>query len=279
MSRTEDKIQLLKNVLLDYESVLVAFSGGVDSTFLLKIAADTLNEKAVAFTEASPLHQAWELTEARTLAENIGVRHIVVEADELENAEFAANPPNRCYLCKSVLFSEAQQIAQDMGLQQIIEGSTLDDLNDYRPGRQSLSELGIRSPLLEVGLTKDEIRSASRNLGLPTWNKQSLACLASRFPYGTSITRERLRQVENCETFLRELGITTFRVRYHGDLARIEVVAEDIVRLASPPLRDSVLTAFRAEGFTYVSLDLQGFRSGSMNEALDLTGISRGAQP
>jgi len=246
----------------------VAFSGGVDSTFLLKVAVDTLGERVVAFTEASPLHQSWELTEARELAKQFGVRHIVIEADELDDPDFAANPVNRCYLCKKVIYGGAKRIAEELGLAAIADGSNVDDQSDYRPGRQALIEMNIRSPLLEAGFTKNEIRVASRAMELPTWNRQPLACLASRFPYGTTITIQKLRQVETCETFLRDEGFAIFRVRYHDDTARIEVGCEDILRLASPPLRERVVAHFKAAGFTYVSVDLQGFRSGSMNELL-----------
>lgn len=251
------------------DSVLVAFSGGVDSTLLLKVAIDTLGqERVVAFTEDSPLHQAWEMVEAKSLAAQLKVRHIIVTADELAISEFVANPPNRCYLCKRVLYGDCQSRAAELGLQQVIDGSTADDLHDYRPGRQALSELGIRSPLCEAGLGKEEIRAASRALGLPTWNKQALACLASRFPYGVEITRERLRQVEACETYLRDLGLSTFRVRYHHEVARIEVAESDLPRMVDPEVRSSLVDFFRQAGFTYVTLDLQGFRSGSMNAML-----------
>lgn len=268
MTTLDDKISKLSTIIEGYGSLLVAFSGGVDSSLLLKIAVDTLGDRVAAFTEASPLHQAWELTEARELAATLGVRHIVLAGDELASPEFAANPPDRCYLCKKEIFSEAARIAAELGLNAIADGSNLDDLGDYRPGRKALAEMGVRSPLIEAGLTKAEIREASKRLGLPTWDRQPLACLASRFPYGTAITGERLRQVEECETFLRAEGFTTFRVRYHGDIARIEVSPAELERLTSLPLRRKVVSSFRAAGFVYVTLDLDGFRSGSMNEVL-----------
>ncbi|MDZ4184810.1 MAG: ATP-dependent sacrificial sulfur transferase LarE [Desulfuromonadales bacterium] len=265
----DEKLAHLAAILTKMGSVLVAFSGGVDSTLLLKVAIDTLGkEKVVAFTEDSPLHQAWEMTEAKSLAGQLDVRHIIVAADELAMAEFVANPPNRCYLCKRVLYGDCQSRATELGLQQVVDGSTADDLHDYRPGRQALSELGIRSPLCEAGLGKEEIRAASRALGLPTWNKQALACLASRFPYGVEITHARLRQVEACETYLRDLGFTTFRVRYHHEVARIEVAEDDLARLVMPEIRRPLIEFFQQAGFTYVTVDLQGFRSGSMNAML-----------
>lgn len=263
-----DKLAKLAAILQGYGSVLVAFSGGVDSSLLLKVAVDTLGDRVVAFTEASPLHQSWELTEARELALSLGVRHLVIEANELEDADFAANPVNRCYLCKKVIYGGAIRLAREHGLAVIADGSNVDDLQDYRPGRKALEEMDIKSPLLEAGLTKAEIRTASKSLGLPTWNRQPLACLASRFPYGTTITPDKLRQVEVCETFLRAEGFTTFRVRYHDDIARIEVDSNDVRRLVESPLRESLVAHFKSAGFTYVALDLDGFRSGSMNESL-----------
>ena len=265
----DEKLAQLAAILKEMGSVLVAFSGGVDSTFLLKVAIDTLGkERVAAFTEDSPLHQAWEMTEAKSLAVLLHVRHIIVTADELETAEFVANAPNRCYLCKRVLYGDCQSRAAELGLQQVVDGSTADDLHYYRPGRQALSELGIRSPLCEAGLGKEEIRAASRALGLPTWNKQALACLASRFPYGVEITHARLRQVEACETYLRDHGFTTFRVRYHHEVARIEVAESDLARMVMPEIRRPLTEFFRQAGFTYVTVDLQGFRSGSMNAML-----------
>lgn len=263
-----DKIEKLQNILRGYGSVLVAFSGGVDSSFLLKVAVDTLGEQAAAFTVASPLHQGWEIDEARSLATEIGVRHFVIESDELASPEFAANPPDRCYICKTAVFSAALKLAAQHGLSCVADGSNLDDLGEYRPGRKALEELQIKSPLLEAGFSKEEIRTASRELGLSTWNRQSFACLASRFPYGTEITRERLRQVEKCETFLKDEGFRVFRVRYHGDIARVEVALADFQRLTAAPLREKLCRFFRESGFSYVTLDLEGFRSGSMDEVL-----------
>lgn len=263
-----EKLAKLAAILRGYQSALVAFSGGVDSSLLLKVALDTLGNRAVAFTEASPLHQSWELAEARELAQQLGARHIVIESNELADHDFAANPVNRCYLCKKGIFAGAIRIAAELGLAVIAEGSNLDDLQDYRPGRKALEELDIKSPLLEAGLTKEEIRAASFDLGLPVWNRQPLACLASRFPYGTTITAGKLRQIEACETLLRAEGFTVFRVRYHGDTARIEVSPAEIARLAVSPLREKIASHFKAAGFRNVTVDLEGFRSGSMNEVL-----------
>ncbi|MEK7774253.1 MAG: ATP-dependent sacrificial sulfur transferase LarE, partial [Deltaproteobacteria bacterium] len=249
-------------------SVLVAFSGGVDSTFLLKAAHDALRERATAITATSPTYPEREFNEARALARRIGVRHIVVESNELEIPNFADNTDKRCYYCKSELFSIALDKAREIGCGCVVDGSNSDDMSDYRPGRAAAGELGVRSPLQEAGLTKLEIRILSKELGLPTWNKPSFACLSSRFPYGTRITGEGLEKVEKGEELLRELGFYQFRVRCHADTARIEVDAGEIPLFLNESLRVRIVEGFKKIGFIYVTLDLQGYRTGSMNEAI-----------
>lgn len=269
MDHLHEKFARLQQILTDMGSVLVAFSGGVDSTFLLRVAHDQLGDKACAITATSPTYPESEFREACDLARQMGARQIVVESNELEIPGFAGNPRDRCYHCKRELFDICVAKAVELGYACIADGSNTDDLNDYRPGRRALAELAIRSPLLEAGLSKGDIRQLSRELGLPTWDKQAYACLASRFPYGVEITPERLRMVERCEEFLKEAGFTTYRVRYHGETARIETTEEALTRFLEPALRRSVVAFFREAGFTYVALDLQGYRTGSMNEALD----------
>ncbi|HEY7745335.1 MAG TPA: ATP-dependent sacrificial sulfur transferase LarE [Desulfuromonadales bacterium] len=263
----DQKYQKLQSQLLEMEQVVIAFSGGVDSTFLLRVARDVLGaENVVALTATSPTYPQYEFDESRELAVSIGVRQIVVESNELEIPGFADNDLRRCYYCKHELFSICRQQARELGFAFILDGANADDLADYRPGREAACELAVRSPLLEAGLSKDEIRELSRRLNLPTWQKQPFACLSSRFPYGTEITPERLAQVDRCETFLRNHGFRNYRVRYHGDTARIEVAEEEIPRLLDEELRQAVVREFKAAGFTYVALDLQGYRTGSMNE-------------
>ena len=271
----EAKQQALETLLASLGPALVAFSGGVDSTFLLWAACKVLGpDQVVALTATSPTYPAYEFAESRRLAAAIGVRQLVVESNELEIAGFADNPPRRCYHCKHELFALCVAKARELGLATVLDGANLDDLDDFRPGRDAARELGIRSPLLETGLGKSAIRELSRRAGLPTADKQPFACLASRFPYGTRITAERLRQVDQCETFLREQGFGTFRVRYHDDTARIEIAIAELPRLLDPQLRQALVAVCKAAGFTYVALDLEGFRSGSMNAALPATVLS-----
>lgn len=265
----DEKYARLQAILQEIGSAVIAFSGGVDSTFLLRVAHDVLGpESLAALTATSPTYPQSEFEESQALARSIGVRQVVVESNELEIPGFAQNDPRRCYWCKRELFSLCRQTARELGLQAVLDGSNRDDQGDYRPGREAACELAVRSPLLEAGLGKADIRELSRRLGLPTWQKQAFACLSSRFPYGTEITPERLEQVGRCETFLRQNGIQNYRVRYHGESARIEVAAAEIARLVEEPLRTAVVREFKAAGFTYVALDLEGYRTGSMNEVL-----------
>jgi len=260
------KYQSLKTILQEMEGVVIGFSGGVDSTLLFAVAADVLGEKALAVTATSATYPERELHEARELAASIDGRHREVVSEELDIPEFKDNPRNRCYFCKNELFGKLRQIANDEGLPHVLDGTNLDDRSDHRPGRQAAEELGVRSPLEEIGFTKVDIRTLSRHLGLPTWEKPAFACLSSRFPYGTAITAERVSQVGKAEDALRELGFRVVRVRYHDSVARLELGPEEF-ELACGPLRDKVSRLVKEAGFVYVALDLQGYRTGAMNEA------------
>lgn len=264
-----EKYHHLKQSLAKFDSVAVAFSGGVDSTFLLKVAVEVLGPlNVLALTAISPIYPDFESAQSSRLAEAIGAKQQLVENNELEIPEFSANHPRRCYHCKLALFSKFLQLAKENGCQTVLDGSNLDDLDDYRPGRDAIKELQIGSPLLEAGLYKADIRQLSKQLGLPTWDKQAFACLASRFPYGTQITAARLQQIDRCEGWLRKQDFDNYRVRYHEQLARIELPPSDIPRLLNEELRQQLVTEFKAAGFTYITLDLQGYRTGSMNETL-----------
>ncbi len=263
-----EKLDQLKDILRSLGSVAIAFSGGTDSAFLLSVASSVLGERAVAVTVRSSTFPAREFQEAVSLAEQIGTHQIIIDTNELEIEGFAQNPPNRCYHCKKALFSKIKHTAEELGIPNVADGSNLDDLNDYRPGMRALQELGAISPLKQAGMTKADIRALSREMGLPTWNKPAFACLASRFPYGQPITKEKLLRVERAEQFLLDHGFTQFRVRCHEDVARIEVPAEDRARFLDLAFAKEVYAAFQSFGFAYVSLDLLGYRMGSMNETL-----------
>jgi len=268
-SELETKIEKLKGIFQSMGRVLVAFSGGVDSTLLLKVARDTLGDQNVlAVTALSPLYPERELTWAQKLTQAFGVEHLLIQSNELEIEGFSKNPPNRCYYCKRELFEKLLKLSKDRGIPWVIEGSTLDDEKDHRPGRAAIQELGIRSPLKEAMFTKMDVRELSKALGLATWDKPSFACLASRFPYGEEITLKGLKMVDKAENFLFGLGFKQVRVRHYQNLARIELYPEEMGRLMDVSLREKVVSYLKRIGYHYITLDLQGFRSGSMNEVL-----------
>lgn len=251
-------------MVLNMRSVLIAYSGGADSTLLVKVAHDVLGEKALAVTTRSPLYPACELEAAKEIANGLGVRHLVVDSDELNIPNFADNPRNRCYICKRELFGQLSRIAKQEGLSYILDGSNADDSSDFRPGKQAAKEFGVQSVLEKAGITKNEVRELSRRLGLPTYNKPSAACLASRFPYGKQITSKALRMVEEAEGYIKGLGISQVRARHYEDLCRIEVCNDQMHILLEK--QDEVVDRLKRLGYTYVTLDLEGYRTGSMNE-------------
>ena len=264
------KYEKLKNLLGEMGKVLVAFSGGVDSSFLLKVAVDVLGENVLAVIASSETYPEKERDEAVKLAKRLNVRYEVIQTKELENPDFAHNPPERCYFCKMELFSKLKDIAESEGIPHVLDGSNFEDTSDFRPGAKAAEELDIRSPLKEVGLVKQEIRQLSKYVDLPTWNKPSLACLSSRFPYFTEIEPESLKQVAQAEEFLKGLGFNQVRVRHHGQIARVEIEPQEFSKIVEKATKEKIINAFKKFGFIYITLDLAGFRSGSMNEPLDL---------
>lgn len=266
---TQEKKTQLQQIIRSLSRVIVAYSGGVDSVFLLRVAVDTLGtDQVLAVIGDSPSYPSRECTEAIHLAEEMGATYRVIRTEEMQDQRYAANPDNRCYYCKHELFTRIINIAEAEGYAAVCDGNNADDTGDWRPGQQAARELGVRSPLIEAGMTKAEIRQLSQALGLPTWNKPASACLASRIPYGTPITPESLGAVEQAEYFLRDLGFRQVRVRHHGTLARIEVSPEEIVRMVEPAMRERITEHLRAIGYRYITVDLQGYRTGSLNEML-----------
>ena len=258
----------MQELLRELAPVAIAFSGGVDSTFLLKVAHDTLGDRAIALTADSPVYPRGEIEEAADLARRIGARQIVIEMSQLEYPEFAANPPERCYHCRRMLYGHLLDEAKQQGFRTLVDGANADDADDYRPGMRAAAEVGVRSPLLELGITKEMIREMSRSLRLPTADKPSYACLASRIPYGTEISKSNLAMVEQAEELLHALGFRQVRVRWQGSVARIEAPESRIEEICKPEVRTRIVAGLKEIGFRYVALDLRGYRTGSMNEEI-----------
>lgn len=268
MATLQEKYQTLQDIVRSYGKVAIAFSGGVDSSLLSFVAHETLGENAVALTADAPVVPRSEFAEGKEFCRCFGIKQVICQPNPFEKEEVRFNAPNRCYVCKKVIFGSLFNEAANLGIDIIADGSNLDDLGDYRPGLKALEELQVKSPLREAGFTKADIRALSRELGLPTWNKQSNACLATRFPYGTEITVDKLALVDNAESVLSGMGFTQLRVRVHDDIARIEIPLEQMPMIFEGENRVAIVDALKNLGFAYVTLDLAGYRTGSMNEKL-----------
>jgi len=265
----KEKLKNLRKILSEMGSALIAYSGGADSTFLLKVAREELEDKVTAVTVKSEIHHLGEVTDAKMMAQKFKSKHLFTDIDILSNKEFVNNPPERCYICKKEIFRRIKEIAKELNLSFVADGSNYDDLDDYRPGMKAVRELEIRSPLQEALLTKDDIRLLSKEMDLPTWNKPSNSCLATRIPYEDEITLEKLKRIEKAEGFFHNLGIKQVRVRHYNNLAKIEVGKKDLLFLMEEDLRKKIIDKLKQLGFIYIALDLQGYRSGSMNEELN----------
>ncbi len=263
--RLKAKRKHLVSLLQQFDSLIIAFSGGVDSTFLLAISHEVLKENVIAITATSPLHPEWEKNEALEFAKHLGVKHLIITSRELSRPDFRNNPTNRCYICKTLLFEDLRTVAKNNGIKHIAHGATVDDLDDFRPGFTAADEWEIQAPLIAAGLTKDDIRLLSREMNLKTWNKPSMACFATRIPYGKPITKENLRMVAKAEKILLDSGFTSCRVRLHDNMARIEIDIEEAAKMLHAETRHIIINGLKKIGFLYVTMDLEGYRQGSMN--------------